>query len=252
MTKEYVYFITYENGPIKIGKARSVPNRLSALQTASAEKLFVIGVMGGGGPKERELHETFAHLRIRGEWFRPDASLMHFIQANRDTSLFFDQKTVGDWDPLEQDDDCFGPVAGLHGTEYEGRVGFWDDNDEEDLVERCSFCVEAELRKIEVEDCDKCIYEKFAIVYFDEWSKGYEHVPHEYLRRIDEDLEPALAQRIMSTVFTAYSPEERERVLSTGDSAAPIYDNIAWRDQAKRALQEHYSKNVFAQDGGAR
>ena len=39
-------------------------------------------MMDGGAEKERELHERFAHLRIKGEWFWPGEELLHFIRES--------------------------------------------------------------------------------------------------------------------------------------------------------------------------
>ena len=78
--KEWVYFIRAgTSGPIKIGKAQNVRVRLSTLQTSTAVPLHVLGIVAGGRDRERELHEQFAHLRLRGEWFVPEPELLQFI-----------------------------------------------------------------------------------------------------------------------------------------------------------------------------
>lgn len=70
----YTYFIWMENphylpGPIKIGCASDPVARLAQLQTASPYPLSLIGYVPGGEKLERELHQKYAHLRLRGEWF---------------------------------------------------------------------------------------------------------------------------------------------------------------------------------------
>jgi hypothetical protein len=75
-----VYFIQAgSSGPIKIGKANKLGGRVRGLQTANAEDLRLLGSVPGGLPKEAELHERFAPLRIRGEWFRPESELLSYV-----------------------------------------------------------------------------------------------------------------------------------------------------------------------------
>lgn len=68
----HVYFIQRADGPIKIGCAVDVFQRMASLQTASPEPLRLIGVMIlGGYSMERRLHQALAADRIHGEWFAP-------------------------------------------------------------------------------------------------------------------------------------------------------------------------------------
>lgn len=64
-----IYFIQsdYAEGFIKIGLATNLERRLEKLQCATAQR-------------EQEIHERFRDLRVRGEWFRPDESLVSFIK----------------------------------------------------------------------------------------------------------------------------------------------------------------------------
>jgi len=69
----YVYFII-ENpfaDRVKIGMTHNIPKRLKQLQTCSPAKLEVYEEIITSDPRavEKELHTTFAHKRIRGEWF---------------------------------------------------------------------------------------------------------------------------------------------------------------------------------------
>lgn len=82
MARETVYFISTESGPIKIGKAKNVVGRLKTLQTSSPEKLSVMGVYFGPQGIEHSLHGKFADLRIKGEWYRREESLLSFITDN--------------------------------------------------------------------------------------------------------------------------------------------------------------------------
>lgn len=83
----WVYFIQAgEAGPIKIGRSRDDPRqRLSALQTAHYETLRLLGVLQSDPEGEARLHEQFANLRIRGEWFRPGPGLLTLIAEQAET-----------------------------------------------------------------------------------------------------------------------------------------------------------------------
>jgi hypothetical protein len=81
-----VYFVRAgDNGPIKIGQAANLKNRLADLQQAHWEKLVVLA--SSGSLREREVHAKFRHLRIRGEWFQPADELVSFIADTLSVSL---------------------------------------------------------------------------------------------------------------------------------------------------------------------
>lgn len=78
----YVYFI--RNGEaIKIGFTDNIKRRLAGLQTSSHTTLELIGSVSAGALDELSIHARFAHLRIRGEWFRAEPDLMTFIKRLR-------------------------------------------------------------------------------------------------------------------------------------------------------------------------
>jgi len=79
MSKEYgvVYFIGSEDGPIKIGYSSDVSatKRLRQLQTASAKKYQIYGVVSGGMSLEKTIHRYLhAHL-VMGEWYARQPAL---------------------------------------------------------------------------------------------------------------------------------------------------------------------------------
>lgn len=76
-----VYFIQRgKRGPIKIGAtARNPAARLADLQTASPEKLRLLGCVRSS---ERYLHELFREHHIAGEWFRPHKRVLSFVAKN--------------------------------------------------------------------------------------------------------------------------------------------------------------------------
>lgn len=68
----WVYFIQAKTGgPVKIGWAVNVDERLATLQTGNPATLHVLGVCAGDVALEAEIHRRLAEHRIRGEWFHP-------------------------------------------------------------------------------------------------------------------------------------------------------------------------------------
>jgi hypothetical protein len=90
-----VYFIQAECGdsylgPVKIGHAEKFKNRFTVMKVANFHELKILKLIKGDRSKEKEIHQKFAGLRIRGEWFRPDQSLLNYIsqlQEPKDCSL---------------------------------------------------------------------------------------------------------------------------------------------------------------------
>jgi hypothetical protein len=80
LTSGRVYFIDGGDN-IKIGFTRSIRQRLKSLQAASPVPLKVICVVKGGKLREAAFHETFAHLRVHGEWFRSTRELREYIEV---------------------------------------------------------------------------------------------------------------------------------------------------------------------------
>jgi hypothetical protein len=79
-----IYFIRKgTDGPIKIGVATSARVRLSTLQTGSSEKLkLLLSAPTSEELNEQTLHSKFRHLRLEGEWFKPEQDLLDFIRSN--------------------------------------------------------------------------------------------------------------------------------------------------------------------------
>ncbi len=63
-----------EGGPVKIGVAKNPMARLQELQVGHPEKLVLIDSIDAfySYENEQNLHRELWHLRIRGEWFRPE------------------------------------------------------------------------------------------------------------------------------------------------------------------------------------
>lgn len=77
----WVYFIQAATGDVKIGYAGNPRSRMADMQTAHSKPLKLLGAIPGDMTVERSLHKKFAHLRLMGEWFKPEPILMSFIEG---------------------------------------------------------------------------------------------------------------------------------------------------------------------------
>lgn len=84
----FVYFAQVQEPPgqpIKIGWSRNPASRVHELSAGSPiGELVIAKVVRGTLADERRFHGWFAHLRIRREWFRAEASLCDFINELQD------------------------------------------------------------------------------------------------------------------------------------------------------------------------
>lgn len=84
-TAHFVYFIlNSDSKAIKIGRARNVEQRMKSLQTSSPAHLQLIkSVQVEGASKaielEQALHQQFQSIRLAGEWFKAEQSLIEYI-----------------------------------------------------------------------------------------------------------------------------------------------------------------------------
>lgn len=79
-----VYFLqAVTGGPIKIGLAGSVEERVKAIQSCSPSRLRILAKANGDGRAETWLHRHFKDSRLHGEWFRPSSRLMLLIESVR-------------------------------------------------------------------------------------------------------------------------------------------------------------------------
>jgi hypothetical protein len=73
-TEGFVYFVQEgDDGPIKIGWASDLVDRLERLQTGNPRELRIIASLPGSRATEAVFHQRFADRRIRNEWFDIDA-----------------------------------------------------------------------------------------------------------------------------------------------------------------------------------
>ena len=68
--EDYLYLIINEESyHLKIGRSINPKARLKQLQVASHDKLRLLFMIPKVGDREKDVHETFAHLRVNSEWF---------------------------------------------------------------------------------------------------------------------------------------------------------------------------------------
>lgn len=75
----WTYFIRVDDA-IKIGFASNARKRIAGLQTSQQKEIEVLAIVPAYLVDEYKTHQLFAHLRIRGEWFRAEPDLLYFIE----------------------------------------------------------------------------------------------------------------------------------------------------------------------------
>lgn len=70
-----VYFAT-AGDTVKIGWAKDPKKRVAQLQTGCPHRVSLYAWFNGSRDDEKVLHRAFAHLHVRGEWFRATPELM--------------------------------------------------------------------------------------------------------------------------------------------------------------------------------
>lgn len=72
-----------DEGPIKIGRTSGNPwLRVDDIQTGYPYgQLAVVGLIRGPVHVEKQIHQRFKDMRLRGEWFRAERKLIDFIKA---------------------------------------------------------------------------------------------------------------------------------------------------------------------------
>lgn len=72
-TDGVVYFIRF-SGLVKIGWTGDLKQRMGNVPNEE-----ILGTVAGTMEDEKRCHAAFAHLRVKGEWFRPEPELLRFI-----------------------------------------------------------------------------------------------------------------------------------------------------------------------------
>ena len=80
MTRGFIYFISMYGGYVKIGYTTNIDRRFEEIG-AHMPGMRLLGHTRGTMAMEKKLHQRFAHLRERGEWFKLAPELRAFIKA---------------------------------------------------------------------------------------------------------------------------------------------------------------------------
>lgn len=85
---ERVYFFKESAmNAIKIGRSQNVRGRFDQIRNGMPQDLEFLGYMDGSAAKEKEIHAKFSHLKLKGEWFQFDQSIIDFVQSNTNQVL---------------------------------------------------------------------------------------------------------------------------------------------------------------------
>ena len=83
----WIYVLQGEDdGLIKIGKAKNLRARFGSIQSSSPVVIRLLCAFLAKDKVEKDLHEYFSDLRVRGEWFKPEESIKLFA-ANIEDSI---------------------------------------------------------------------------------------------------------------------------------------------------------------------
>lgn len=74
----FVYFI-HAGDLVKIGTAKSIKNRMRALQSGCPHPMMLVHFVAGSKSTERKFHKMFSHHRRHLEWFSLDGDLLDYL-----------------------------------------------------------------------------------------------------------------------------------------------------------------------------
>lgn len=90
-----VYFIQGEDGgPIKIGRTDDLAKRIVGLETSRPDRLVTLGTFPGTLRDESEIHQRFADIRERGEWFQATPELLAFIKEKTGNAVTVTKRDI--------------------------------------------------------------------------------------------------------------------------------------------------------------
>jgi len=67
---------------VKLGYSVDPQERISSISTMAPVECILLGVQEGTVRTERKLHQQFSNLRVNGEWFKAEQSLLDWIAEN--------------------------------------------------------------------------------------------------------------------------------------------------------------------------
>lgn len=85
MGTTWIYFVaSVDYGAVKIGKAKNLASRFSALKSSSPVPLAMGAAIRFIPECEEWLHNIFSHLRLHGEWFDAAPELVDMMRTAKD------------------------------------------------------------------------------------------------------------------------------------------------------------------------
>lgn len=66
---------------LKIGRSKNAKGRLNQLQIANSHKLKLLYLVPKMGYLEKEIHDIFNELKVKGEWFINDGKIIGYFEA---------------------------------------------------------------------------------------------------------------------------------------------------------------------------
>jgi hypothetical protein len=80
--KGFVYFVQCTvSGHVKIGYSQNPAQRLRKLDANAPAPLELLAIFSADREVESLLHAEFKHLRLHGEWFRPNDDLLRVMAS---------------------------------------------------------------------------------------------------------------------------------------------------------------------------
>jgi hypothetical protein len=90
-----VYFIQRPNdGAIKIGHTTEFKARFDALEAFTGMDLTTLCILDKDRKFEKEMHEKFNNIRLKGEWFKSDKLLLDYIDSLNTQSVSIDSDKI--------------------------------------------------------------------------------------------------------------------------------------------------------------
>jgi hypothetical protein len=84
LPKGFTYFIRDED-QIKIGSSMNPEQRIKSIEMQSGRSVQRLAIVAMEVCDEFQTHQKFAHLRLRGEWFRAGPDLLEYIDQIKAT-----------------------------------------------------------------------------------------------------------------------------------------------------------------------
>lgn len=78
--KAGVYAVSGAYGWVKIGRAANIARRMDELQICNPVLLRFLATLSNSPEDERAIHQRWAHLRLRGEWFLGSTELLAYVR----------------------------------------------------------------------------------------------------------------------------------------------------------------------------